>query len=379
MEMQFYPPGWVPWPAGTSCDATHWCAALNIDSYSDDPNRGVKNNTDCKYKTSLEPVNFAFITTNGAADSPADPLNPGRDIPNLSHDLLMNPGDTLVVDMRDTRDGFQVVIIDLTTKQKGSMTASITNGFAQVNFEPSASTCTSTPYAFHPMYATSGPHTRVPWAAHSYNVAFADEIGHFEYCNKVGRNGRCIVAGAGDRSRDKDDTVCFKRSDSTRIRITGCINADADFDGLPYQLRWPGTIAANDASLHPDPITFRSPLFKAEDGTPANYSQVAFEADLPRIESGCNRASGKGCVNPPRGAKFYPFFSTRSDANLGCVWQLGGGLIPATANAFGGSSKAEFGKLLALTYPTVDGPQSFFNDLRNILSNNPCNASADDH
>ena len=30
MEMQFYPPGGSPWPAGASCDATKWCAALNI-------------------------------------------------------------------------------------------------------------------------------------------------------------------------------------------------------------------------------------------------------------------------------------------------------------------------------------------------------------
>jgi hypothetical protein len=43
-----------------------------------------------------------------------------------------------------------------------------------------ASTCIQTPYAFHPMYATSSEHTRVPGAAHSYNVAFSDEIGHFE-------------------------------------------------------------------------------------------------------------------------------------------------------------------------------------------------------
>ncbi|MGZ4360546.1 MAG: hypothetical protein ACXVZW_12295, partial [Gaiellaceae bacterium] len=34
MEMQFYAPGWVPWPAGDSCDPTKWCAALNIDSLS---------------------------------------------------------------------------------------------------------------------------------------------------------------------------------------------------------------------------------------------------------------------------------------------------------------------------------------------------------
>src|SRR6266853_3612473 len=25
MEMQFYPPGWVPWPAATSCDPFKWC------------------------------------------------------------------------------------------------------------------------------------------------------------------------------------------------------------------------------------------------------------------------------------------------------------------------------------------------------------------
>ena len=69
------------------------------------------------------------------------------------------------------------------------MTASVANGFAQVNYDPTAATCTQTPYAFHPMYATSSEHTRVPWAAHSYNVAFADEIGHFEYCANATRDG----------------------------------------------------------------------------------------------------------------------------------------------------------------------------------------------
>src|SRR5205807_10498724 len=41
MEMQFYPPGWVPWPPGDSCDATHYCAALNIDSFSVNQNTGA--------------------------------------------------------------------------------------------------------------------------------------------------------------------------------------------------------------------------------------------------------------------------------------------------------------------------------------------------
>src|SRR5215467_2738604 len=40
MEMQFYPPGWAPWPAGASCAPTLWCAALNIDSLSQNMNTG---------------------------------------------------------------------------------------------------------------------------------------------------------------------------------------------------------------------------------------------------------------------------------------------------------------------------------------------------
>lgn len=34
MELQFYPPGYQPFVDGPSCDATHWCAALTIDSPS---------------------------------------------------------------------------------------------------------------------------------------------------------------------------------------------------------------------------------------------------------------------------------------------------------------------------------------------------------
>ena len=38
--MQFYPPGWVKWPAGIGCTATQWCAAMNIDTFSDNANTG---------------------------------------------------------------------------------------------------------------------------------------------------------------------------------------------------------------------------------------------------------------------------------------------------------------------------------------------------
>src|SRR5436190_16739266 len=62
MEMQFYPPGWVSWPAGNSCDPTKWCAALNIDSLSENPVTGQLLNSTCAAKTGVEYVNFAFIT-----------------------------------------------------------------------------------------------------------------------------------------------------------------------------------------------------------------------------------------------------------------------------------------------------------------------------
>src|SRR5208283_3045896 len=131
MEMQFYPPGWV-----TSCDGRHWCAALNIDSYNFDANSNMDNNSACVNSIGDETVNFAFITKSGVSDTPADPLNPVLIEPNLRTDLLMNPGDSITLDMHDTAEGFEVVVYDNTTHQQGSMKASIANGFAQVNFAP---------------------------------------------------------------------------------------------------------------------------------------------------------------------------------------------------------------------------------------------------
>ena len=59
------------------------------------------------------------------------------------------------------------------------------------------------------MYSTSSEHTRVPWAAHSYNVAFSDEIGHFEYCNRANPQGSCVNPGVNDKKKDADDQGCF--------------------------------------------------------------------------------------------------------------------------------------------------------------------------
>jgi hypothetical protein len=67
LELQFYPPGNLPFITQISCDLTHWCAALNIDSLECTLNFAFCN-ANC-----IEPVNFAFVQTNG--------IPPARQVP----------------------------------------------------------------------------------------------------------------------------------------------------------------------------------------------------------------------------------------------------------------------------------------------------------
>jgi hypothetical protein len=384
LELQFYPPGWAPWPPGISCDASKWCAAMAIFSLNQNQNTGVLNNANCLNTVGLEPANFAFVTKSGVPHGPSAPLSltAGSFTPSAATDLFMRSGDQLTVDIHDGAAGLTTIVNDVTTGQTGSMTASAANGFAQILYEPTSGTCHQLPYTFRPMYATSSEHTRVPWAAHSYNVAFSDEIGHFEYCDAItGEGGNCT--SNGEPSLDGDDAGCFSAAFSTFVPITGCIATDNDFDGVPYQKVWPGTDPnrGQDTKYHPSSVTFTSPLFNGSQ----NYSRVAFEADLPRIEAAdfggsCDRFTGNGCTNPPPGSNFYPFYSTgtstQNPSSGGhCVWQLGGAFIKGTTNSFGGSSAAEFGPLLFSFYPNPNPAIRLrTNNFRNILSSNPCPA-----
>lgn len=392
MEMQFYPPGWVDWPAGDSCDAHAYCAALNIDSLNENYNTGDVNNNDCLSKVGIEPFNFAFITTNGVATGPANPLDATASTytPDPSQDLFMNPGDKVRLRMFDTSAGFKVVIKDLTAGTQGSMTASVANGFGAIDFDPSASACTVTDQAFHPAYATSSPSTRVPWAAHSYNIGYSDEIGHFESCEPgavTGEGGDCLSSPTDPEDSDPDDSYCFDAAASSFYPVNGCLGEDDDFDGPPYQHSWPGTGSSHtaDVKLHGTPITFTGLRF----GQGQKYTRVAFEADLPRIESlttpPCQRhaknpsdpSPGSGCTGLPAGATFYPIFTTHRTSR-GCVWEEGGTKLPNTTNTFGGNSKTEYGNhlthLLGLAYPKAGGGpvQVIYEDYRHILASNPC-------
>jgi len=386
MELQFYGPGYVPQFEGFGCTAHQYCAAMTIDSRTLNQNTGVENTSACNNYVlgGAEPVNWAYITRSGKSQAPANPLftgtltNPNFSAvnPNLGEDLLMSPGDRIRMHMHDTRAGFRVDMTDLTTGQHGSMTASIANGFGHILYTPNSSTCQEAPYAFHPEYSTANPRGNT-WSAHTYNVAMSDEIGHFENCLAIDANANCTSPGAQDPSLDADDASCLPGTDSTLVHIDGCLAPDEDFDGQSYRPDWPGTNpnVFLDRRLHPTPVLFTSPTTRGH-----NYSTVAFETDLPRIEASdsqlnppfCDRNTGANCVNPPNGAQFYPFYST-TVRNGTCTWQEGGKYLPFTTNNFGGSSTAEYGPLLKTVYPEPGfTTKELYNNFNSGDMANPC-------
>jgi hypothetical protein len=398
MEMQFYPPGWIPWPTwqvavgASSCSPTQWCAALNIDSLAMNPVTNQTLNTTCQDKVGEEYLNFAFITKNGRSTGPANPLDAttsGTFTPQPKKDLFMNPGDHIRTSFTDTKNGLKVTIYDFTTHQTGSMTASKANGFGQIKFAPKGSSCTEIPYNFHPMYSTSTPKTRVTWAAGSYNVAFDTEIGHFQFCSgpvkvpatefgllKSGKPTFCPKADqegqTGNRSAtDADDIFCFP---ATRMlyKVQGCTYTnDPGFDGASYQRLWPN----GNTTLRPTPFLFTSPTT----GPAYNkqYGQVALETDLPAIEIGpqpCNTSTGANCRRIPltdtgKPATLYPYYSI-THSSLGCAWEFGG-VQPNAITDFG--KNAQYGGLFGQTYTVLGGRwNNLYNDFKRYLKGNPC-------
>jgi hypothetical protein len=246
------------------------------------------------------------------------------------------------------------------------------------------------------MYSTSSETTNVTWAAHTFNVAFSDEIGHFNYCDAQDNS---IIPGLGGclsspvetvvdptGKHEADDLFCVDPTSSLLFGslkpLGGCLDSDVDFDGIPYRNAWAGT--APDPygfSAVPSPIRFTSPKFRpsghGKDDDLRGFSRVAFEADIAAIQdsSVCDVLSGNGCVNPPPGALFYPIYST-TNIDEHCWWQLGGGSIPGTTNNFGGSSATEFSTIFG--YPFETGTSSnpgsalYFGNYHQVLPNNPC-------
>src|SRR5581483_2507734 len=131
VELQFYPPGAAPFLDNTSCDDTHWCSALTIDSLEC---QGSGMNPEPCNPNCTEPVNFAFIATNGVPAGPPSPqLSDNSTLTPNAHTLMMNQGDDIAVQMFNARvpggHALEARETDLTTHQSGFMIASAKNGF----------------------------------------------------------------------------------------------------------------------------------------------------------------------------------------------------------------------------------------------------------
>jgi hypothetical protein len=186
------------------------------------------------------------------------------------------------------------------------------------------------------------------------------EIGHF-------------TPGAhGDN--DSDDPPCFPGP-----TVAGCLNfatgGDIDFDGSSYRLDWPDGTRNNATS-----VAIRSvkgggigPLSRSDRS--GRYDQpfpiIQIETDVSASESTC-QTNGVGCVVPPVGAQFYPFYAItknedhedyavttdgRHNDNEDCTLVFGNFTNP-DFNNFGGDAQYGASNLYWFFGQNTSGPRS---------------------
>ena len=388
MEMQLYPPGFSPFADAISCDNTHWCAALTIDS------------AECTYQFATcnpnceEPVNFAFIQKNGVPTGPASPQdsNLASETPN-SQTLLMNQGDRIVIHMFDAPvrgpgrgRAFEVVVDDLTTHQSGFIQASAANGFQTT----SQADCSGTPFNFQPEYNTASYNNISPWTAIRTDISTEFETGHFEACTSLSDESSVTLssgpppvmdnywstcngpyetsAPGGDGASDPEvsDAPCYPKGDTHGAlntppdTITGCYliftqNGDLDFDGTPYWPEWP--TASHPTTLFPSSFVDALPSSDGRD-----YSRFQVQTDLALSESSCPGntlgypGTPGGCSVPPDGpGNFYPYWS-RVTVGGSCVLEFGNVSSGFGVNDMGRDAQYGTDQDSTLGYPEFLGP-----------------------
>ena len=187
----------------------------------------------------------------------------------------------------------------------------------------------------------------MPWAALQANVNVSYEIGHFE-----------------PPDGDKDDAGCFSGPN-----IPGCTGEDLDFDGTSYLRDW-----ADGTLRHPEPIQFHSinaggigPQSATDGGAYVHpYRVMQIETEIGASESTCNTSNGKGCIVPPAGAQFYPFYSVEKGNGESCTL-LFGNFTGSGINDFGGN--AQWG---------TPNNTWFFGTISGGVQPNPCGSSTDE-
>ena len=340
VELQFYPPGFAPFQDNISCDNTHWCSALNIDSLECTGDGSGACNNNC-----VEPVNFAFVQDNGVPTGPPSPqLSDNATFTPDAHTLLMNPGDHISIHMFDVHVAgglaLKVVERDDTTGTSGSMIASAANGFMNTNpFD-----CSGTPFNFAAEYQTARAANIIPWGIGPYMINNQFEIGHFEPCTSI-TGSATFVSGAfsdtyykrchGAYETAADTSATFEPNDAPCYPVgdthggttdpnvmTGCdvffqATGDLDYDGSSYRTDWPRSLS---------PGAFPTPFLQQQPTTAGGvgYTKIQFVTDTSATElnSDCNISSGAGCVLPPQGGDFYPYW-TFAKVGGKCVWEFG--------------------------------------------------------
>jgi len=371
VELQFYPPGFAPFADNISCDNTHWCSALTIDSaecQGSGMNAGPCNNN-CP-----EPVNFGFIQDNGVPTGPPSPqLSDLATVTPNSRTLLMNPGDVITMHMFNAKipggHALEVIEADLTTGQSGFMIASAANGF--MNTSPAD--CSGTPFNFQPEYSSARAQNIIPWGIGPYMINDEYEIGHFEACTSV--TGAATFTegsfsdtyytncrgpyekGSEDPNLEPDDSPCYKFGDThggtaPPNLVTGCdvffdAIGDLDYDGSPYYPDWP------DSAVTPDryPSSFLQLQPTTNGGQSYPKIQFMTDASASELNTNCDLNSGAGCVLPPKGpGNFYPYF-TQAKVGGACFWEFGN--MP-NGNTFG--RDAQYGSVGPDTIGAFAGP-----------------------
>jgi hypothetical protein len=398
MELQWYPPGLAPGDGfvdSTSCSKTKWCAALTIDSLMCTFGFASCNNN-C-----IEPVNFAFMQTNGVPAGPPNPQHPnvGTWFGN-SHTLKMNSGDMLTASISDTPAGLKASVTDLTTHQTGFMVASAANGFQNT----SITDCSGKPFSFHAEYNTAMPQNQTPWAALEGGVLMQQEIGHGESCSSVtnklpfsmtftdgssfsdpqvfqtcvggiegkgktgegpcnpttfvcqhattqGQNGpvACPVQKFNSGALcEFSDGRCFPQGNrpffingvktTENSPVAFCIQNAFENGDLDFEGNSYIPDWPNGSSNFPTSFRYIGPFTRGH-----AYPSIQFETDAAASEALCNPATGTGCTAPPISAKFYPYWTLTSKgrAQGQCVWNFGADIAGVTTNDFG--KAAEYG------------------------------------
>ena len=230
----------------------------------------------------------------------------------------MNPGDTIRMHMHDTPAGFRVDMFDLINRPER-----LDDRVGGQRIRP------------HPLPAgrvdMHGEAVRVPprvldgYSARQHVVRAHLQRRGCPTRSVISRTAAESTRRATARRREQALTrrsirtthFCLPAADSSLVPIDGCVFDDEDFDGQSY--RWIGrgrtpTRSSTDSCIR---RRWRSPAPTTNNGR-TDYSTIAFEADLPRIEADdsqfnppfCDRTTGANCVNPPAGAQFYPLYTT---------------------------------------------------------------------